>query len=87
MSLNLLINEIATPSADITSEAPSGAPLRFMTSASEKREAMDIDRPALSFRFEAWLISKSSTSSELESSDKLSGDVEQGLTLVVAKKK
>lgn len=85
LSLNLLIKLNATPSADIISDAPSGAPrCLFMNSASEYKDAIDIDRPALSCNFEAWLIPMSSNKSLLEPSDKVSGVVDFGLTLVAA---
>lgn len=84
-SLNLLINDNATPSAEKTSEAPSGTPRGlFKTSASEYKEAIDAERPWSSERFDASSISKSSTSSELSESERVSGVVEQGLTVVAA---
>lgn len=87
-SLNRLINDKATLSAERISEAPSGAPLGFLkTSASEYNDAIDIDNPWVSVKLEASSISKSSTSSVLTLSEILSGDVEYGLALasVVAK--
>lgn len=85
LSLNLLIKLNATPSADIISEAPSGTPLcLFKKSPSEYRDAIDIDRPIVFFKFEAWLISTSSKRSLLEPSERVSGVVDLGLTLVAA---
>lgn len=87
LSLNLLIKLSATPSADITSEAPSGAPrCLFINSASEYKDAIDIDKPTLSCNFEAWLIPTSSNKSLLEPSDNVSGVVDLGLTLVAAER-
>lgn len=57
-----------------------------MNSASEYKDAIDIDRPTLSCNFEAWLIPMSSNKSLLEPSDKVSGVVDFGLTLVAAEK-
>lgn len=65
-SLNLLISDSATPSAERISDAPSGAPRgRFSKSASEYKEAIDIERPQFSVRLDASFISTSSTPSEL----------------------
>lgn len=85
LSLNLLIKLSATPSADIMSDAPSGTPLCFFKkSASEYRDAMDIDKPTVSCKFVAWFIPTSSKRSLLDPSDRVSGVVDLGLTLVAA---
>lgn len=86
-SLNLLISDSATPSAERISEAPSGAPLgRFNRSASEYKEAIDIERSQFSDKLEASLISTSSTPSELMLKVQLPTDDEEELVSVVAAK-
>lgn len=68
-SLNLLIKDKATPSAESISEAPSGAPLDLLSrSASEYKEAIDIESPLLSTKLAASSISMS-ISSELSVSE------------------